>query len=1200
MNRLKHFVAGSLLAATALSGAASTFVGDRTDFRDETIYFAITTRFYDGDPKNNVLCWDGQENQIKYNDPLWRGDFKGLIDKLDYIKALGFTAIWITPVVQNGSGYDYHGYHAMDFSSVDLRYESRKEWGSAEDVDFQTLIDAAHAKGMKIVLDIVLQHTGNFGEKKFAHLFDRDQNIRNQADIEACLIPTDILGGQSYWELPAEGEGANQYTERFKYLKNTDGQNHDSNNYWHHVANAWNWDDPSRWWGQIAGDCVDLNTENPAVDEYLVECYGKFIEMGVDAFRIDTTGHIAPLTFNSYFIPKFIELGEKYKSKRLNEAPFYMFGECCARYGGVIYRDNHVLSSHYYTWKSDPALVNEWKQYDAEWWASQVVPEGGAPIGNMLTCTKDPATVHDSDNVFMKNGAWHEPDYSDASGFNVIDFPMHYNFHSADQAVRIAQEGDHYYNDASWNVVYVDSHDYSPGPNDGVRFSDGTEQWAENLSLMFTFRGVPCLYYGSEVEFQKGKTIDEGPNLASAESGRAYFGAYLEGSVSTTDFGEYEASGNVKETLNADLAQHIRRLNQLRAAVPALRKGQYTFDGCTANGGKAYKRAWKDSYALVALNGGATFEDVPAGTYTDIVTGKQYQGGGTITVDAPKNMGQLRILVKDWKGASKQVGEHGKFIYDTTPVSHGGSVTFTDPGTTEYYTKDDAIGSAGMKLSPAGGSFRTDEMTVTIALNDAAVSGWYKLGDAAQVNLTQGQQKSVTFGSDMNFGDTITISWGVKGADGVEYTGSATYKKVDPNATTTIYVTADSAPYAYIWGTNSAGKQAEPNGTWPGSKLTESTEIDGRTFWSFTLDDIESASVIFTTDGTNGKTPDITGITSDTYFEYDGNGNAKKIDVDVTPQPKVSFSPNGGSFDDTITVKVTASNATASWYKIGDASEKHFTNTASFTLGADMEPGESVEVTWSATNGDVTKTGSVKYTKRAPLPVTDGITIYVAATSAPNLYAWDATSSAKLTGEWPGTRLTEQTNVNGQDYWYYTFPEEVKGVNIIFNDNGQTDDIKNITKNSYFTYNGSTGYTVVDLGGGGGGDDIVDPIGEDVIYFYNSSNWSNVYAYAWNGVTEYFGAWPGKQMTKTTELNGKRYFVIELPTVAAGSQVIFNGGNGQGQTDDFDLVVGGFYDNSGWTGVEGIGAEEAEAEFYTLQGVRVENQIGRASCRERV
>ena len=126
--------------------------------------------------------------QIAQNDPDWRGDFKGLIDKLDYIKALGFTAIWITPVVQNASGTDFHGYHAMDMSSVDLRYESRKKWGSSEDVKFQDLIDKAHAKGLKIILDVVLQHTGNFGEVNLNPLFTRSQNIKENNNRYACFF----------------------------------------------------------------------------------------------------------------------------------------------------------------------------------------------------------------------------------------------------------------------------------------------------------------------------------------------------------------------------------------------------------------------------------------------------------------------------------------------------------------------------------------------------------------------------------------------------------------------------------------------------------------------------------------------------------------------------------------------------------------------------------------------------------------------------------------------------------------------------------------------------------------------------------------------------------------------------------------------------------------------------------------------------
>ncbi len=1050
MNRLKGFFAAGLLAATAFNSANAAFVGDRSDFRDETIYFAITTRFYDGDPKNNVLCWDGVQNQVQNNDPAWRGDFAGLIEKLDYIKALGFTAIWITPIVQNASGFDYHGYHAMDFSKVDLRYESRKEWGSAKDVKFEDLIKAAHDKDIKIILDIVLQHTGNFGEDKLCKLFDRSQQIRNQANIEAALIPTDILGGKEYWNLPNEGSKT-QYSERFKYLKNTDGQNHDTNNYWHHVSNAWDWDVPSRWWGQIAGDCVDLNTENPAVVDYIVSCYENFIKMGVDGFRIDTTGHIAPLTFNSAFIPRFVELGEKYKSARKGDAPFYMFGECCARYGSVVYRDQHLLSSHYYTWKSPDALVKEWKQYDAAWWAKQVVPEGAAPLGNMLTCEKDPATVHNSKNVFMQNGAWHEPDYSQASGFNVIDFPMHYNFNNAGQAVNIAKQGDHFYNDASWNVVYVDSHDYSPGPNDGIRFPGGTAQWAENLSLMFTFRGIPCLYYGSEVEFQKGKTIDEGPGLALVNSGRAYFGEYLKGKVEAEDFGKFTAEGNVAKTLNADLAQHIIRLNQIRAAVPALRKGQYTFDGCSAKGGFAFKRAYKDSYALVAINGGATFSNVPAGTYTDIITGQTYTGGGSITVNAPSNQGQLRVLVKDWKGTSKTVGVDGKFIYNTKAVSHGGAVTFADPGTTEYYTAADAIGDPAVKLTPGSSSFKTETLSVSASLSEEAASGWYKIGSQAQVNISKGQTKTFTVGAGMQYGESVTVTWGAKDAAGKEFTGKAAYKKVDPNAVVTIYVTAPSAPHAYIWGEDASGNKIEPNGAWPGNVLDDTVEIDGKTFYSITVDAIESVNVIF--NNGNAQTGDITGITEDTFFEYNGGDSAKKLDninINAPKVPGVSFSPNGGTFFGKIDVTVSARNATSAWYKIGNGAQKNFTTTANFTLGDNMAEGESVTVTWSATNGKDTKTGSVTYTKIAK---PNNYVAYFDNSESrwDNVYVYTWTGEEKHHGAWPGKKVTETAVIGGKTYHVATLNDFTPQTMIIFHNNAgtQTSDMPFIHEGVY-------------------------------------------------------------------------------------------------------------------------------------------------------
>lgn len=1081
MRKIYQLLLWTLVAFIAFPATATTFVGDRKDFRDETIYFAMTTRFYDGDPTNNVCSWDKQEVQISKNDPDWRGDFKGLIDKLDYIKALGFTAVWITPVVQNASGEDYHGYHAMDFTSVDLRYESRTEWGAAQDVKFQDLIDAAHAKGIKIVLDVVLQHTGNFGEVNLNPLFTRDQNIKNQASVSASLIPNPDRLSSNYFDQ----SGKAQYEERWKYFKNPQ---YEPNNYYHHYGTGWNWDATSRWWGQIAGDCVDLNTENDYVAQYIVDCYSKFIEMGVDGFRIDTTGHISPLTFNKQFIPQFNAVAEQNRSKRLNGGDFFMFGECCQRFqGSVVYRGQPNLSSYFYTWKSDQSLLDEFNG-DPEWWKAQVLNEGhDTPVGPMAVCEKDTKDKPTSNNALMLNGAWHEPDYSQYSGFSVIDFPVHYAFNDAKAAVDIARKGDNKYNDASYNVVYVDSHDYCPGPNDGTRFNGGTEQWAENLSLMFTFRGIPCIYYGSEVEFKAGKPIDvggENNKTPRSESGRAYFGTFLEGDVTASDFGVYTATGNVEKTLDGDLAHHVRRLNMIRAAVPALRRGQYTFDGCSSNSGLAFKRAYKDSYALVAINGGATFTGVPAGDYVDVVTGQSYTAnGGSITVTAPAKKGQLRVLVKDYTGG--KIGDDGKFMYTTEPVNHGGAVDFPDPGTTQYYTAEDAVGSASVSFSPNGGSFKTETLTVSASLNEVAVSGYVNIPGQSRISLNKGETKNFTIGEGMNFGDKVTIEWGAVDESNKTITGTVTYKKVDPNASITIYVKAPSAPYIYAWGNDESGTKQEPCGTWPGKQLSDTKEINGDTFYYVSIDDLESVNIIFNNNN-GGQTANIEGITEDSFFEYNGTDSYTKLeDIIVTKDPIVVLSPKGGEFyEETLTVTATAKNATSAWYKIGDGTQTTINGTATFTIGQDMAIGESVTVSWSATGETGTKTGSATFTK-AEKP--QGITVYYdnSATnwSTVKIYHWGSASPA----EWPGVNMEKISAI----MWKFTVPNGTTG--IIFNNgsngSGQTTNIENSAIIHNHVYkgmpNGNQNATWQDLGEYTDGIESIDADNQQTETYYN-------------------------------------------------------------------------------------------------------------------
>ena len=1031
---LKIWAIFMLILVSMQSMATDVFTSNRTDFRDESIYFMITTRFYDGDPKNNVLCWDNQEAQKSTKDPCWRGDFQGVIDKLDYIKALGFTAIWITPVVQNASGYDYHGYHAMDFSKVDCRYQSGDGTKSG-DVMFQELIDKAHAKGIKIILDIVLNHTGNFGEEKLCKIFDRDTQLRNQAYINACMIPDESKLGSDYLD-----NVKIQYQRRLALMKNTDGTNHDIHNYWHHTANNWNWDDPSRWMGQIAGDCVDLNTENDEVAKYLVDCYGQFIKMGVDGFRIDTSGHISRLTFNHQFVPQFAALGKQYENKRLNKAPFFMYGEVCTRGHDATYRGQANLSCYFYTWKSDESLMNQWDGSQS-FWDGQVLPEGSGPIGPQALCLKESFGDKKSENAKMINGAWHEPDYSEASGFNVIDFPMHYSYNTANDAFRLSKE-DELYNDATYNVVYIDSHDYSPGPNDTNRFGGTDAQWAENLSLLFTFRGIPCIYYGSEVGFRRGVRIDPGPNGPLSNTGRAYFGGYITGDVEASDFGEYKASGNVAASLNHDVAQHLIRLNKIRQAVPALRKGQWTTDGCKANGGIAFKRAYKDSYALVALNGGATFTDCPAGTYTDLVTGKKYTGS-TITVDAPQTQGQVRVLVKDWTGG--QVGEDGPFIYATAAQHKTGQDYDGQEEAGTIWNEQAPIQSATVSFSQAGGSFRTETISLTATLSEDAKSGWYQIQGQDKVNLTPGESVNLTIGEGMNFGDTKTIEWSAESQNGKVKNGSLTFKKVDPNAAITVTVKATNAPYIYAWVPGTPVK--ELTGAWHGKTMDGPVEIDGAKYWTYSCDGVESFNVILN-NGSGKQSNEISGITGDIYLEYDGGTSAKNIDapVNTVAAAKVTLNPNGGDFQKTITVTATlSSNAKSGWYKIGDGEQVALTpgKPANFTLGADMMEGETKTVTWSATNADgVEKTGSATFNKQKEvvIPTPTGVYAYFLAPSDwTDVHAYVWTDGDKYVGKWPGVACTKTgEKKNGLDIWMWKYDGDKTELpaKIIFNNNG--------------------------------------------------------------------------------------------------------------------------------------------------------------------
>lgn len=130
------------------------------DWDEAVIYFMLTDRFMDGDSTNNDP--NGENYDVSHSETYHGGDFQGIIDRLDYLEELGINTIWITPIVDNvnhnhrhgkqGAQYGYHGYWAKDFTKID------EHLGDLE--TFKELIDAAHDRGIKLMVDVVLNHTG--------------------------------------------------------------------------------------------------------------------------------------------------------------------------------------------------------------------------------------------------------------------------------------------------------------------------------------------------------------------------------------------------------------------------------------------------------------------------------------------------------------------------------------------------------------------------------------------------------------------------------------------------------------------------------------------------------------------------------------------------------------------------------------------------------------------------------------------------------------------------------------------------------------------------------------------------------------------------------------------------------------------------------------------------------------------------------
>jgi glycosidase len=280
-------MAATLLACAGVPMAAMATPGDvaaqhgplhvaSPDWRDQVIYFLMIDRFDDGDPSNN----DQEAGEYDPADArrYSGGDLRGITRRIDYIRGLGATAVWITPPVANqwwdgALGYGgYHGYWAEDFMAVDRHY------GSLE--DYRALSRALHGAGMYLVQDVVVNHTGNFFG--YGDRWDpADPTIGYRPN--PASVP---VSRPSQWPFSLNDPRIASHREAAIY---------------HYTPVIGDFTERRQELEFQLADLDDLNTENPTVRRALRESFGHWIrEVGVDAFRIDTAFHVPPGFFADF------------------------------------------------------------------------------------------------------------------------------------------------------------------------------------------------------------------------------------------------------------------------------------------------------------------------------------------------------------------------------------------------------------------------------------------------------------------------------------------------------------------------------------------------------------------------------------------------------------------------------------------------------------------------------------------------------------------------------------------------------------------------------------------------------------------------------------------------------------------------------------------------------------------------------------
>jgi glycosidase len=423
----------------------------------QSIYQIITDRFFDGNSANNNL--EGTYNPSgSGGTAVHGGDFRGIEQKLDYIKALGATAIWISPVVLNANG-EFHGYAARDFYSV------APHWGTL--ADLQHMIQAAHDRGLLVIDDIVVNHGGDL-------VYSTDSGYGN------FVAPP---GGYTL---------SYRSSKQFAAPFNTNALNPTLATLFHNNGAIQDYSVSNQVvLGELAG-LDDFRTESAYVRSNMAAVCAYWItQAGFDGFRIDTVKHVE-MGFWQYWCP----LVHAYAVT--NGRPnFFMFGE--------VYDGSDAKCGSYTGTQSGGAFaLDSVLDYPLFFLMSSVFAKATDP----------PRRLEERFSSIVTN-------YDPTAQMRLVTF--------------------------------LDNHDQPRFLSSGVA-NNNTNRLKLALVFLYTSRGIPCLYYGTEQAFNGATDPNDREDM--------FDGLFEQGPSLGDNF-----------NMSHPLFQWVARLNNYRRLYPALRTG---------------------------------------------------------------------------------------------------------------------------------------------------------------------------------------------------------------------------------------------------------------------------------------------------------------------------------------------------------------------------------------------------------------------------------------------------------------------------------------------------------------------------------------------------------------------------------------------------------------------------------------------------